>query len=920
MAMTLAPYNNAMRLGMGFNSYTQQLCVNDAVIKPNHVKAQERDLINRAIASGERPQHPTDPGNDGRKTGSVSRTVGGVSQTVTWSTKFVDSLSEVTNSMNISGSLEIKYGSVGGKGAGAFIDSNKFKESDLAFHLQVKVINQVLEGEDMTEFNPIKDLPSNQFTDVFGDSFISGFITGGEFNALVCFKVKDRSKLRDIKASAEINFDKVPGLSVNAQGQVHMEEADTSAVAETNVSVSWSGGGEIKDPSIKEWGVKELKAAAIEFPDKVAKFPQRTHAILSKYTTLRSYQVAKNKGSPLDYENAGVYTSALLDAYTDYKYLYTSISEAILNVQSNGHIIYGKEDTPEIKSYRDEIYTDYREKALIYLETSSHEESEVGRRARQLLDGGRSSVDPNVVSGMAVVKVSDASRPESPRIVRPPSKPNQVKPYHKSLLGLEKARRDCRLEMIKIVQEVDEVAIDPQVAIDPSRAHVFLSPVVFKMLVPSTALPPRPSPEELEIQRLHYELKSKETEYKAKYEELEQASLAKLETLDQQLEDRDEELQAKQDEIDDLRPDAQATRQRREEEKRAAEEKKKREEEEIKKNAQQAVKDLISNAESEAEKLRKDVERLTKEAGDKSKEAQDASEALKAAQKSLEELKSSDTANSDALKKALEQEKALTKKVNTLTEQEAKARAAQTKASSELTKKEQNIEQLTADLKKKDAELKQLRDDIRNLKSQADMIARLPLRVCQFGSLRLPDLLLQEVSDFEKWSQNWRLGYIGGNLSLTAKDKDETPVFNFGNKVNNAAAITNRHTYIPTKITLYPRSDSIGGIMITYANKFTFQVGRLEGSYESFSLSTDERVTWYEVQGNHSKEFGKPMVTVLKLRTNKGKSYSWAAKSRLSEDENIWAESAPAGFSLRGFWGQAGWGIDRLGVVWARDS
>lgn len=161
----------------------------------------------------------------------------------------------------------------------AFIDSNKFKESDLAFHLQVKVVNQVLEGDEITEFNPIKDLPSNQFTDVFGDSFISGFITGGEFNALVCYKVKDKSKLRDIKASAEINFDKVPGLTVSAQGQAHLEESDTSAVAETNVSVSWSGGGEIKDPSIKEWGVKELKAAAIEFPDKVAKFPQRTQYV-----------------------------------------------------------------------------------------------------------------------------------------------------------------------------------------------------------------------------------------------------------------------------------------------------------------------------------------------------------------------------------------------------------------------------------------------------------------------------------------------------------------------------------------------------------------------------------------------------------------------------------------------------------------
>ncbi|KAK6200853.1 hypothetical protein LQW54_009436 [Pestalotiopsis sp. IQ-011] len=850
MAMTLAPYNNAMRLGMGFNSYTQQLCVNDAVIKPNHIKAQERDLRNKAAtaaASGDLPQlPPVDSGDGGSKTGTVSRRVGGVSQTVTWTTKFVDSLSEVTNSMNISGSLEIKYGGVGGKGAGAFIDSNKFKESDLAFHLQVKVVNQVLEGDEITEFNPIKDLPSNQFTDVFGDSFISGFITGGEFNALVCYKVKDKSKLRDIKASAEINFDKVPGLSVNAQGQAHLEESDTSAVAETNVSVSWSGGGEIKDPSIKEWGVKELKAAAIEFPDKVAKFPQRTHAILTKYATLRSYQVAKNKGSPLDYENAGVYTSALLDAYTDYKYLSTMISESILNVQNNGHIIYARDDTAEIQDYRDEVYADFREKALMFLEQVSHEGTESAGKARRLLEDDRTKFDPAIVSGMAVVKVVDASRPELPRTVRPPTKPNQVKPYHKSLLGLEKARRDCRLEMIKIVQE--------------------------------------------------------------------------LGALEQDIQDKDAELEAAQEEINDLKPDAQETRDRREKDRLDAEAAKKKREEAIKANAEQKVKDLISNAETEAERLREQVEKLTTEAGDKSKEAQTASDALKAAQKSLDELRSSESANSEALKKAREHENELTQSVNTLKQQETKAKTALTTATNELTKKEKSIDELNANLREKEAELKKLRDDIKSLKSTTEMISRLPLRVCQFGSLRLPDLLLQEVSDFEKWSTNWRLGYIGGNLTLTSKADDATPVFNFGNKVNNATAITNRHKYIPTRVTLYPRNDSIGGIQVSYANNETIKVGRVEGSSQTLFLSTDERITWYEVTGGHSKEFGKPMVSSLKLQTNKGKSYSWKARNPLTEDQNVWAEYATAGFSLRGFWGQAGWAIDRLGVVWARDS
>lgn len=45
------------------------------------------------------------------------------------------------------------------------------------------------------------------------------------------------------------------------------------------------------------------------------KYSEVFSAILTKYTGLRSYYEQSLKGSPLDYENAGVYASALLDAY-----------------------------------------------------------------------------------------------------------------------------------------------------------------------------------------------------------------------------------------------------------------------------------------------------------------------------------------------------------------------------------------------------------------------------------------------------------------------------------------------------------------------------------------------------------------------------------------------------------------------------
>lgn len=47
MAQLLAPYNNSMRLGQGFNSYTQQTCLDQAVL-PDPTLAQSDALRRKA--------------------------------------------------------------------------------------------------------------------------------------------------------------------------------------------------------------------------------------------------------------------------------------------------------------------------------------------------------------------------------------------------------------------------------------------------------------------------------------------------------------------------------------------------------------------------------------------------------------------------------------------------------------------------------------------------------------------------------------------------------------------------------------------------------------------------------------------------------------------------------------------------------
>ncbi|KAH8597449.1 hypothetical protein B0O99DRAFT_739487 [Bisporella sp. PMI_857] len=387
MALLVAPYNNSMRIGQGFNSYTQKICIDNAVV------------VDPALAA--QTANPTGKNQS--------------SQIVSYSSRFVDKLSDVTDAMNIAGSLSIKYGAIGGSGSGAYIDSDKFKDSDLNFFISVKVVNQTINMKDALIFKSIKDLPAAKFTDTFGDSFISGFLEGGEFNALVSMKVLNKEKITDIKASAHVALTVGAG-SIEADAKVEVAKSNLQNNTETTISVSWAGGGKLKDENVL-WDVDSLTAVASRFPERVAETPQRTYAILTKYTALRSFVEQAGNFTPLDYENAGVYTSALLDAYMDYKNIWKLIQVASWEVDNK----------------------------------------------------------------LAV-------------LLPPAAKPTDgSEPYSTTLEGLDRARRDCRFQMISIVQEVDEITQNPKLAVDPKRPSPYISPIVFKQLIPIAKGPDPPA-------------------------------------------------------------------------------------------------------------------------------------------------------------------------------------------------------------------------------------------------------------------------------------------------------------------------------------------------------------------------------------------------------------------------------------------
>jgi hypothetical protein len=362
----------------------------------------------------------------------------GPSQTVTYTTRFVDRLSDVTEDMSVSASLSIKAGKVGGSGKGSFVDSDKFKESDLNFYISVKVVNQTINFKDPLVYNPMRSVTKDNFREIYGDSFISGFVEGGEFNALVSMKILNKAKKSDIKAEAKVAFT-VSAVDVSGDAKLGIARSNIETNTETTIQVSWSGGGHIK-PMEQQWDIQSLMAAAARFPDLVADCPQRTYAILTKYDSLRSFVAAKPAAyTALQYENAQIYTSTLLDSFVSYKSLYKRLGEQIFGVQ--GKLL-------EITPWSDEE----QKKVPTY-------SSAVNRMGAKDKD-----------TGLYPFQESDSN-------------------FEASIKGLSDARTAVRRQMARIVNEVDLMERDPKLATDEDHVEPYQHPVAFEARLPKIEIP-----------------------------------------------------------------------------------------------------------------------------------------------------------------------------------------------------------------------------------------------------------------------------------------------------------------------------------------------------------------------------------------------------------------------------------------------
>ncbi|KAF5567606.1 hypothetical protein FPHYL_3229 [Fusarium phyllophilum] len=299
-SLLLAPFNDSMRLGQGYNSFLQTPCLGNAV-----------DISNASLLE-------TKGGNT-------------QSQTVSYSARFVEKMSDVVQAMNISAGSSIRTGSVSVSGGGNNIDEIKFAESDLNAIISVKVVNQTRNLRENISFKNIgvKSMTSDQFHEIYGNTFISGFIEGGDLHGIISIKTIDASKKSEVKNALRSQFNGTQSeWSPSSSGVL----GEALRQSEVTVTVNWSGGGIIK-PSNEEWTIDSLIRVSSAFADNVAQCPQRTWAILTRYDTVPNFVVwSRGLDTPVvvrRYEGVQRYTSELLDMYIEYKGNLLILNDAI---------------------------------------------------------------------------------------------------------------------------------------------------------------------------------------------------------------------------------------------------------------------------------------------------------------------------------------------------------------------------------------------------------------------------------------------------------------------------------------------------------------------------------------------------------------------------------------------------------------
>lgn len=260
------PVQQMLKHIYSFNSYTQEICIDDAVvIRPNSASLDNPQpssncelSVSRSVGHHSRdistivPEPPESSifAQEQDSNVHIESSHKGVNQTVKYSSHAVDNVADIVDALNLSSSATINYGTGSALGNTTFVKENNLGESDVNFIVSVKVTNESHVSPSHMEFNPVAGMSPDRFSSVYGDSFIAGFLEGGELSAVVSITVHDKSKISRVKAAAEMQLSMSSSKPLGGDVSGDRDKEDVWENTEISVTINWSGGGNIKKPKV----------------------------------------------------------------------------------------------------------------------------------------------------------------------------------------------------------------------------------------------------------------------------------------------------------------------------------------------------------------------------------------------------------------------------------------------------------------------------------------------------------------------------------------------------------------------------------------------------------------------------------------------------------------------------------------------
>ncbi|KAF7309460.1 hypothetical protein MIND_00316800 [Mycena indigotica] len=372
MVHSTVPYDPAMRVGMGYNSFTQELCSRDVVTaKPAQLPPNSKgpSNANSQVASSKV---------------SFNETSRPLNEQARVTAKFITRFPDLVQVLGVTPASHIKRG----RQYADLLNVDDFNDHHIHYVVHVLVTQEVSSSIELTELNVIATLPKKDFSAIYGDCFISGFNEGGEFIALISLKLEEPSSanIRAVKSYLEgqIGFAASPLATVDPK---QLPDHDIKIVTHVRGGDNLSSG--------QDRTLRNIRDEALFFSKHAFAHPVRLSPILTKYTTLMGFHIAKAQNNFMAIHNVeqGFASLALQPAASELE-KFSADAKAGYEAREDW-VIQSKESTPTT--------------APIALPSST--------------------------------------------TISPPKWFNELSPYPATTLGLGQAYRDIQREMIRIVEE-----------------------------------------------------------------------------------------------------------------------------------------------------------------------------------------------------------------------------------------------------------------------------------------------------------------------------------------------------------------------------------------------------------------------------------------------------------------------------------